>query len=459
MAKDRIPHDVDRRDQGPDRRGHHQVPEGGAGPPEAQAGDRAGAPRPRRHPAVPRRGSRAEGHARHRLQREGPPVGAALALQRARRGRQGAPLARGVRVRHRQGERAGGDPEADPERDREAGGAHAHAQAQNAMNLRMPAESAPHERTIMCWPARESMWQERFGRAEADYAAVANAIAAFEPVLMVADPRFAAQARRLCGAGVEVVELPLDDSWARDSGPIFVTDGHGERAGVQFGFNGWGEKFAPYDDDARFATRVLELLGEQCRDATHMILEGGSIAVDGEGTLITTEQCLFEEHRNPRLGRSQIEAELRAQLGVEHVVWLGVGLVEDDDTDGHVDNICAVVEPGRVVLQTVRDEASPNFEHCQENLRRLDAAGLDVVELPWLPYVRGEEPPVVVPYTNFYLCNGGLIAPVTGKETDAEALALLESLYPGREAVAVPGETLALGGGGVHCITQQVPAA
>jgi agmatine deiminase len=326
------------------------------------------------------------------------------------------------------------------------------------MSLRMPAEWAPHERTIMCWPARESMWQERFAQAQADHAEVANAIAAFEPVLMAADPRGAAEARRLCGDGVEVVEIPLDDSWARDSGPIFVTGENGERAGVQFGFNGWGEKFTPYDDDARFATRVLELLGEERRDATHFVLEGGSIAVDGEGTLITTEQCLFEEHRNPTLTREEIEAELRAQLGAERVVWLAAGLAEDYDTDGHVDNVCAFVAPGRVVLQTVADEANPNFAPAQDNLRRLRAAGLEVVELPWLPYVDDEQPPTVVPYTNFYICNGGLIVPTLGEETDAEALALLESLYPGREAVAVPGETLALGGGGVHCVTQQIPA-
>jgi agmatine deiminase len=322
----------------------------------------------------------------------------------------------------------------------------------------MPAEWAPHERTIMCWPARETMWQERFAQAQADYAETANAIAAFEPVLMAADPRHAAEARRLCGDGVEVVEIPLDDSWARDSGPIFVT-GDGERAGVQFGFNGWGGKFTPFDDDAQFATRVLETLGEARRDAGHFVLEGGSITVDGEGTLITTEQCLFHERRNPALSREEIEAELRANLGVERVVWLGLGLVEDDDTDGHVDNICAFVAPGKVVLQTVTDEANPNHAHAQENLRRLRDAGLEVVEIPWLPYVEGEDPAVAVPYTNFYICNGGLIVPTRGEETDAEALALLESLYPGREAVAVAGETLALGGGGVHCITQQVPAA
>jgi len=327
------------------------------------------------------------------------------------------------------------------------------------MSIRMPAEWAPHERTLMCWPARESLWHERFAQAEADHAAVANAIAAFEPVVMVADPRFAERARRLCSAAVEIVELPLDDSWARDSGPIFVCDGRGERAGVRFGFNGWGGKFTPYDDDARFAKRVLEALGEPVRDASHLILEGGSITVDGEGTLITTEQCLLERHRNPRLGRDGIEAELRAQLGIERVVWLRLGLVEDYDTDGHVDNVCAFVEPGRVVLQTVADDSNPNHGNCRENARRLAAAGIDVVELPWLPYVDGEEPPVVVPYTNFYICNGALIVPTTGAETDAEALALLGSLYPGREPVAVPGATLALGGGGVHCITQQIPAA
>ena len=258
------------------------------------------------------------------------------------------------------------------------------------MTLRMPAEWAPHERTIMCWPARESMWGERFAQAQADYAEVANAVAAFEPVLMAADPRFSGEARRLCGAGVEVVELPLDDSWARDSGPIFVTGEGGERAGVRFAFNGWGEKFTPYDEDARFAGRVLELLGEPGRDAAPFVLEGGSITVDGEGTLVTTEQCLLEEHRNPELTREEIEAELRAQLGVERVIWLGLGLVEDHDTDGHVDNICAFVAPGRVVLQTVTDEANPNHAPSQDNLRRLRDAGLDVVELPWLPYAAAE---------------------------------------------------------------------
>ena len=323
--------------------------------------------------------------------------------------------------------------------------------------MRMPAEWAPHERTIVCWPARETMWQERFAAAKAEHAAVVNAIAAFEPVTLAVDPSQEAEARAAVRGDVDVVAIPLDDSWARDSGPIFVTGG-GSRAGVHFGFNAWGEKFAPYDRDAAFGARALEHLGEERVDAGDLILEGGSIAVDGEGTLITTEQCLLHPSRNPALSREQIEARLRETLGVERIVWLGLGLVEDDDTDGHVDNICAWIEPGRVLLQTVADEADPNYEHCRENAGRLAAAGLEVVEIDVLPRLDADGPPTVVPYVNYYVANGALIVPVTGAETDAGALALLERLYPGREAVPVSGTTLALGGGGVHCITQQVPA-
>jgi agmatine deiminase len=326
--------------------------------------------------------------------------------------------------------------------------------------MRMPAEWAPHERTLMAWPtrARAPTWEERLERARADHAEVANAIAAFEPVLMVAAPEDAAGARARCGDGVEVVELPIDDSWLRDSGPIFVLDGTGRRAGVDFAFNAWGEKFRPYDADAEVAKRLLEHLGEERVDARDLVLEGGAIAVDGEGTLVTTEQCLLHPSRNPTLSREQIARRLQDELGVHTVIWLGQGLVEDLDTDGHVDNICAFVAAGRVLLQTVADEANPNWEHTQDNAARLRDAGLDVIELPLLPYVEHDGPPTVVPYTNFYVCNGALIVPVTGQESDPEALSLLGGLYPGREVVPVPGTTLALGGGGVHCITQQVPA-
>ena len=322
----------------------------------------------------------------------------------------------------------------------------------------MPAEWAPHERTLMCWPARGTMWGEHFAGAKAEHAAVANAIADFEPVTLVAAPAQAEEARAAVSGAVEVVGIPIDDSWARDSGPIFVLEDGGSRAGVHFGFNAWGEKFAPYDHDAALGARILEHLGEERIDATDFVLEGGSIAVDGEGALITTEQCLLDPNRNPTLDRDAIEARLRDRLGVSQVVWLGQGLVEDDDTDGHVDNICAWISPGRVLLQTVASEDDPNFANCAENAGRLRAAGIEVVELTALPRVAGAPEPTVVPYVNYYVANGALIVPVTGAETDGEALALLEELYPGRQAVPVPGTTLALGGGGVHCITQQVPA-
>jgi agmatine deiminase len=336
----------------------------------------------------------------------------------------------------------------------------------SAPALAMPAEWAPHERTIMCWPARESMWGERFVQAKADHAAVANAIAAFEPVLMAAHPSQEAEARAACAAEVEVVAIPIDDSWARDSGPIFVAGGD-RRAGVHFGFNAWGEKFHPYADDAAFGERVLEHLGEERLDATGFVLEGGSIAVDGEGTLITTEQCLLNPNRNPGLEREQIEALLADYLGVEIVIWLPHGLVEDNDTDGHVDNVAAFAGPGRVLLQTVADPASPNYEPLQENLERLraatDARGrrLEVVQLDVLPASDVRGLPGCVPYTNLYVANGAVIVPVCGDDPDRdhEVLGMLASLFAPREVVAVPGRMLAEGGGGVHCITQQVPLA
>ena len=322
----------------------------------------------------------------------------------------------------------------------------------------MPAEWAPHERTLMGWPARADMWEAHFAQAKADYARIADAIAAFEPVLMAASPAQVQEARSACGAGVEVVAIPLDDSWVRDSGPIFVVDGAGRRVGVDFGFNAWGEKFHPFADDAAYAERVLAHLGEE-RTAAPLVLEGGSIAVDGAGTLLTTEQCLLHPSRNPGLSREEIETALVEWLGVERVVWLGQGLVEDLDTDGHVDNCAAFLGPGRVLVQTVADEANPNWPACRQNVARARAAGLEVVELPLLPYVEHAGPATVVPYTNFYVCNGAVIVPVGGAETDAEALAWLGELWPGREVVPVPGTSLAHGGGGVHCITQQVPAA
>jgi len=323
--------------------------------------------------------------------------------------------------------------------------------------MRFPAEWERHERTLMGWPCRLDLWGETLVQARADYATVANAIAEFEPVTMIANPGAdAAQARAACSAKVEVLELPIDDSWLRDCGPIYVTDEGGRRRAVHFGFNAWGEKFLPFDRDAEVGRLVALALGDEVREAP-MILEGGSIHTDGHGTILTTEQCLLNPNRNLGMTREQIELTLGDQLGAERIVWLGNGLIEDRDTDGHVDLIAAFTPGGEVLLQTVPDD-NPNYADCEENRARLDAAGIAVTEMPHLPYVEVAGEVVAAGYLNFYVCNDALIVPITGADPDAEALARVAAAFPGREVIGVPGDVLSYGGGGPHCVTQQVPA-
>jgi agmatine deiminase len=324
--------------------------------------------------------------------------------------------------------------------------------------LRTPAEWEPHERTIMGWPCREDLWGETLAQARTDYASVANAVAAFEPVAMIANPgEQAAQARAACTEAVEIVELGLDDSWLRDSGPIYTLDDDGGRLAVHFGFNSWGEKFAPWDRDAAVGREIAERLGDRVVDGG-MVLEGGSILTDGRGTLLTTEQCLLNPNRNPSMDRAAIEERLAARLGVETFIWLGQGLIEDRDTDGHIDLIAVITRPGRVLLQTVPED-NPNHEHCAENVRRMRAAGWEVAELPLLPYAEVAGERIAASYLNLYICNGAAIVPVAGQESDEPALALIAAELPDHEIVPVPGLVIAYGGGGPHCITQQVPVA
>ena len=309
----------------------------------------------------------------------------------------------------------------------------------------------------MGWPCRTELWGETMEQARADYATVANAIAAFEPVTMIANPGAdAAMARARCADGVEIVELPLDDSWLRDCGPIYTYDDSGARLANHFRFNAWGEKFPPWDRDAAVGRLIAEQLGDQVTEVP-LVLEGGSVVTDGAGILLTTEQCLLNPNRNPQLSRDQIEAALREYLAVERILWLRRGLLEDRDTDGHIDLVAAFTAPGHVLLQTV-PEHNPNHEACEENRARLSTAGVQVTELPLLPYaeVAGEQ--IAAGYLNFYICNRAVIVPVAGADTDPQALEIIAGAYPGREIVAVPGLVLAYGGGGPHCITQQVPA-
>ncbi|MFN8036634.1 MAG: agmatine deiminase family protein [Acidimicrobiia bacterium] len=324
----------------------------------------------------------------------------------------------------------------------------------------MPAETAPHERTLIAFPCRESLWRGHLGEGRRAFAGVARAIARFEPVTVLARPDDTDEARALCGETVEVVEFALDDSWVRDTGPVYVTNG-AVRRGVDFAFNGWGGKYVPYDTDATIARRWCELAGDARREVP-MVLEGGAIAVDGQGTMVTTEQCLLHPNRNPSMTRSEIEAVLADALGVTAIVWIPYG-IDDRDTDGHVDNSIAFPEPGMVLLQSCADRHDPEHDRARANRQALDAsvdaAGqrLTVVELPELAYVEIDGERLPVPYANLYAVNGAVIVPVTGHPADDGTLEIVAGCYPDREVVPVPGAWVAYGGGGPHCMTQQVP--
>ena len=239
----------------------------------------------------------------------------------------------------------------------------------------MPPESAQHEATIMAWPCRAELWEDLMTSAKAEYGAVANAIAEFEPVIMVASSSAdAAEARAALSGRVEVVEIPLDDSWMRDNGPVFCLDDQGRRAGVHFGFNAWGGKYAGWDRDEQAGGVLAERYGDRVYDAP-VVLEGGSVIIDSAGRLVTTEQCLLHPNRNPDLSRADIESVLRDYLGVVEIVWLARGLVEDRDTDGHVDLIAAFTDSGSLLLQA-RPPGDPNHESMAENRDRAAAGRL-----------------------------------------------------------------------------------
>lgn len=333
--------------------------------------------------------------------------------------------------------------------------------------MAMPAESSPHERTLIAFPCRHELWRGRLYEGQLAWAHLARTIADFEPVTMLANPADAASASDLCAhPNIDVVEIALDDSWLRDTAPIYVTghaaDGTPRRVGVDFSFNGWGGKYLPCDNDDAIAQRWTEHAGHE-RVRAPMVLEGGAITVDGEGTLITTEQCLLNSNRNPDLSRREIEETLGAALGIEKVIWIPYS-IDDRDTDSHVDLVAMFIEGGRLLWQGCSDRNDPEFDRLAISRRCLlgaqDARGraLELVDLPVLPYCEIDGERLPVPYANLYLCNGGVIVPVCGHPADGDMLDIIASCFPDRRVVGVPGEIIAFGGGGPHCTTQQVPA-
>lgn len=335
----------------------------------------------------------------------------------------------------------------------------------DATGQKMPAELEPHERSLVAWPCRDEIYPgPRMAEARAAHAEVARAIARFEPVTVIANPGADAEAAaEACGGAVEVVALPIDDSWIRDTGPTYVRDG-GRRLALDWTFNGWGSKFEPIEADAAVARAWAEHAGHPVRSVP-LVFEGGSISVDGAGTGVTTVQCLLHPNRNPQLTKAEIEAGVCEQLGLGVLLWLPHGLALDDDTDGHVDNVAAFARPGLLVVQGCDDPAEDDWLRLHVNRRTAqgarDARGeaIEVVEVPVLPFAELDGQRVAVPYLNYYVGNGFVLVPTCGHPADDDMVAIIAAAHPGREAVPLDvGAILALGGGGIHCITQQVPA-
>ena len=322
--------------------------------------------------------------------------------------------------------------------------------------MSVPGEFEAHQRTLICWPTRRELYGQHMAEAKRAHAALARTISGFEPVTMIAAPSDVEEASQACGEAIDVVGIAIDDSWVRDSGPIYAIESQ-RLVAQDWIFNGWGNKFTPFEDDALLASRWASHAGHEVR-TIDMVLEGGSITVDG-ATVVTTEQCLLNPNRNPHLDRAAIERRLRDELGVRDVVWLPHGLSMDDDTDGHVDNVAAFVAPGVLVVQGCTDTTLVDHKRLVANRATAERHGLAVHEIPVLPVIEWGGRTVQVPYVNFYLVNGGVIVPVCGHPADDEMLALLAEFIPERQVVGLDvGGILAYGGGGIHCVTQQIPA-
>ncbi len=352
-----------------------------------------------------------------------------------------------------------------------------------SLGYSMPAEFAPHEACWMLWPQRPDTWRYGAKPAQQAFADVAIAIAESETVFVGVNDEQYENARNQLPAHIRVVELSSNDAWMRDVGPTFVTHPDGHLALIDWEFNAWGGLkeglYFPWDKDRRIRCKISEMLGIQRFEAP-LVLEGGAIHVDGEGTLITTEECLLNPNRNPDMNRETIERWLQEYLGISKVIWLPRGC-HLDETDGHVDNLCCFVAPGQVALTWCEDEKDPQGIISREALSVLenatDAKGrkLTVHKLP-IPgplYIAEDEASgldrlnsshprlpgdrMAGAYVNFYIGNSVVVMPLLDPRHDGEAEDILSTLFPTKRVIGVPAREILLGGGNIHCITQQQP--
>ncbi len=352
-----------------------------------------------------------------------------------------------------------------------------------ADGFHMPAEFEPHLGCWMLWPERGDTWRLGAKPAQAAFTDVAEAISAFEPVTVGASRGQWENARSTLPEAVRVVEISSDDAWMRDVGPTVVADDRGTIRGVDWQFNAWGGLeggiYFPWAQDSLVAGKVLEIEGAG-RYRAPLVMEGGSFHVDGEGTLITTEECLLNTNRNPKLTREQIETCLQAYLNIKKVIWIDKG-VYLDETDGHVDNLCCFTAPGEVLLTWTDDATDPQYERSHQAYDLLSAAtdargrrltvhkihqpapmtitpeecrGLDASETA-KPRRAGDR--LAASYVNFYIANGGIVMPLFDDAHDRTAMDLLARLFPDRKVIGVRSREILLGGGNIHCITQQIP--
>ncbi len=352
-----------------------------------------------------------------------------------------------------------------------------------ADGFHMPGEFEPHGGCWMLWPERPDVWRLGGKPAQQAFASVAAAIATSEPVTVGASRQSYAAARALLPAAVRVVEMSSDDAWMRDVGPTFVANEVGDLRGVDWRFNAWGGKkgglYKNWECDERVAQKVLEI-ERRDRYVAPLVMEGGAIHVDGQGTVVTTEECLLNANRNASLDIGSIEILLHEYLGATTVIWLGKG-VPNDETNGHVDELCCFVKPGVVLLTWTDDKRDPLYPICRDAERRLlesrDARGKKIQvhrllqpgplrvskkEAAGIKRARGTMPRragdrLPASYVNCYIGNGVIVMPLLDQRYDAEVAKRLQALFPRRRIIGVEAREILLGGGGIHCITQQVP--